>query len=153
MNQLMTLCDAYVSLHRSEGFGLTLAEAMMLERPVIATGYSGNMDFMTESTGMLVRHREIEIQKEVGPYAAGSRWADPDLDHAAALMRRVHEHPEWAASIGRAARTHVDALLSVQAVGTRIEERLGQLAAARGIAAPSSRSRRRWRSLRLAAPG
>jgi glycosyltransferase involved in cell wall biosynthesis len=153
MNQLMTLCDAYVSLHRSEGFGLTLAEAMMLGRPVIATGYSGNLDFMTESTGMLVRHREIEIQKEVGPYAAGSRWADPDLDHAAALMRRVYEHPEWAASIGRAARTHVDAQLSPQAVGTRIEERLGQLAAARGIAAPSNRSRRRWRSLRLAAPG
>jgi glycosyltransferase involved in cell wall biosynthesis len=90
------LADCCVSLHRSEGFGLTLAEAMALGKPVIATGYSGNLTFMDEENSFLVRHTLTELSEDVGPYPAGSSWADPDLAHAAELMRRVVEQPDEA---------------------------------------------------------
>jgi glycosyltransferase involved in cell wall biosynthesis len=83
------LADCSVSLHRSEGFGLTLAEAMALGKPAIATGYSGNLTFMDEANAYLVRHGLTELEQDVGPYPAGSVWAEPDLDHAAELMRRA----------------------------------------------------------------
>ena len=88
------LADCSVSLHRSEGFGLTLAEAMALGKPVIATGYSGNLAFMRDDNSYLVRHRLTELAEDVGPYPAGSTWADPDVDHAAELMRRVKDQPD-----------------------------------------------------------
>ena len=91
-----SLADASVSLHRSEGFGLTLAEAMSLGKPTIATGYSGNLTFMDDDNSLLVRHRLTELEEDVGPYPAGSVWAEPDLDHAAELMRQVVSDPEAA---------------------------------------------------------
>ncbi len=97
-----SLADCAVSLHRSEGFGLTLAEAMALGKPVIATGYSGNLTFMNEENSFLVRHHLTELDREVGPYPAGSAWAEPDVGHAAELMRRVKTDEREAAT--RAAR-------------------------------------------------
>jgi hypothetical protein len=93
-NSLLGLCDCYVSLHRSEGFGLTMAEAMALEKPVIATGYSGNLDFMTPENSFLVDYSRVAVPAGCDPYPQGSPWADPDLDHAAELMRRVYEARE-----------------------------------------------------------
>ena len=69
------LCDAYVSLHRSEGTGLTITDAMALGKPVIATSWSGNMDFMNVSNNFPVRYELVELQKNVGPYRAGEIWA------------------------------------------------------------------------------
>ena len=89
---LMAQCDAYVSLHRSEGFGLTMAEAMSLGKPVIATGYSGNMEFMDESVASLVPYTLCEVGPGHHPYPADARWADPDLARAGELMRHVFEH-------------------------------------------------------------
>lgn len=91
-----SLADASVSLHRSEGFGLTLAEAMALGKPVIATGYSGNLTFMDDENSLLVRHSLTELSDDVGPYPAGSVWAEPDLDHAAELMRGLVDDPDQA---------------------------------------------------------
>ena len=85
---LTSLCDCYVSLHRAEGFGLVLAEAMCLGKPVIATAYSGNLDFMTKSNSLLVDYRMVPIGSGANPYPPDGLWAEPDVDHAAALMRR-----------------------------------------------------------------
>jgi len=104
---LMATCDCYVSLHRSEGFGLTLAEAMALGKPVIATGYSGNMGFMSDETAYLVPWTPGEVPVANDPYPHHARWAEPDLDAAAALMRDVYEHPEKAAAKGARARADV----------------------------------------------
>jgi len=90
---LMAACDCYASLHRSEGFGFTIAEAMARGKPVIATAYSGNADYMTEENSYPVPYRLTEIPTGRDPYPAGSHWADPDLDAAAAAMRRVVEDP------------------------------------------------------------
>ena len=104
---LMATCDCYASLHRSEGFGLTLAEAMALGKPVIATGYSGNLDFMTPETSYLVPWTPAEVPVGCSPYPAGSSWAEPDLEAAAQIMRQVYEDPAKAANVGRRAKTHV----------------------------------------------
>lgn len=104
---LMDSCNCYVSLHRSEGFGLTLAEAMALGKPVIATGYSGNLEFMTKDTAYLVPWFEGTVPSGCEPYPVGARWAEPDLDAAAQFMRHVYENPEEAAAVGARARQHV----------------------------------------------
>jgi hypothetical protein len=101
LGALMAAADCYVSLHRSEGFGLTMAESMILGKPVIATGYSGNLDFMTEQNSFLVPYSWASVPKGAEPYPEGARWADPDLDAAASLMRNVFESPDLAASIAR----------------------------------------------------
>jgi glycosyltransferase involved in cell wall biosynthesis len=121
---LVSRADCYTSLHRAEGFGLTMAEAMLLERPVIATGYSGNVDFMTAETSFLVRHTLTELDRDLGPYRGGALWAEPDLDHAAQLMRFVFEHREEARRVGRAARPHILKQCGIEAVGALIQERL-----------------------------
>lgn len=103
---LVAKADCYVSLHRSEGFGLTLADAMVLGTPVIATGYSGNMDFTTDRNSYLVDWTRTEVGPGSEVYPADGTWAEPDLDHAAELMRHVWQHPDEAAD--KAARARVD---------------------------------------------
>jgi glycosyltransferase involved in cell wall biosynthesis/SAM-dependent methyltransferase len=123
-NQILAACDCYVSLHRSEGFGFGMAEAMLLERPVIATAYSGNLDFMTPANSFLVEHTLRPVGSGADPYPAEGEWAEPDLDHAAALMRQVVEHPDEAAR--RAARGAADLMRtnSMEAAGAAMAERL-----------------------------
>ncbi len=104
---LMNTCDAYVSLHRSEGYGFTMAEAMALGKPVIATGYSGNMDFMTEENSYPVPYRLVAIPEGCDPYPTTSRWADPDVEAAAALMRRVFERRDEARRMAERAQRDI----------------------------------------------
>jgi glycosyltransferase involved in cell wall biosynthesis/SAM-dependent methyltransferase len=101
---LVNVADCYVSLHRSEGFGLTMAEAMALGKPVIATAYSGNLDFMSADTAYLVDWSEAAVPAGCSPYPQGAMWAEPDLDEAARLMRYVCEHPDEAREVGRRAQ-------------------------------------------------
>jgi GT2 family glycosyltransferase/glycosyltransferase involved in cell wall biosynthesis len=132
---LMNACDCYVSLHRSEGLGLTMAEAMLLGKPVIATGYSGNLDFMDSSNSLLVDYRLVRLGQAVPPYEADSCWADPSVEHAAELMRRVYDNPELAARLGRKARADLLAMGSAEAAGQRIAERLEAIRLTRNPAA------------------
>lgn len=110
VDSLMACCDVFVSLHRSEGFGLPIAEAMALGKPVIATGWSGNMDFMTPDNAACVSYQLAPIGRSQGPYAAGQLWAEPDLDDAASWMRRLREEPALGARLGAAASCDAQAL-------------------------------------------
>lgn len=131
MAALFARADAYVSLHRSEGFGITLAESMALGKPVIGTGYSGNTDFMTAQNSYLVDYELVEVGDDAEQYPPHALWAEPDLDHAAALMREVWERPDEARARGRRAATDIDALLSPAAVGRVARERLLRIQARR----------------------
>jgi SAM-dependent methyltransferase len=106
-NRLMATCDAYVSLHRSEGFGFTMAEAMALGKPTIATGYSGNLEFMDARNSYLVDYQPTKVPKGCDPYPVGSTWAEPSVKHAAEQMRRVYDNVEEAAAIGAEARRSI----------------------------------------------
>ena len=128
---LVAMCDCYVSLHRSEGLGLTMAEAMALGKPVIATGYSGNLQFMTEANSFLVPWTPATIPAGCDPYPSGGTWADPDLEGAARLMRTVLEDPDLAAARGRQGAEDLRTLHSPQAAGRVVSARLAEIDAER----------------------
>ena len=135
---LYHLCDCYVSLHRSEGFGLTPAEAMAMGKPVIATGYGGNTDFMTDDNSYLVRYKLIELDRHYPPYEKGWVWADPDVDHAAELMRSVYNDRAHAEAVGKTAAADISRLLGIETVGRAMRERLKAIANQIGIAMPQA---------------
>jgi glycosyltransferase involved in cell wall biosynthesis len=122
--RMLAECGCYVSLHRSEGFGLTLAEAMTLGRPVVATGFSGNLDFMPPGAGYLTRWEPARVGAGGELYPAGATWAEPDLGHAAQLMRSAFDDPEEAARRGERGRAYVHDRLSPAAVGAVARARL-----------------------------
>jgi GT2 family glycosyltransferase/glycosyltransferase involved in cell wall biosynthesis/putative intracellular protease/amidase len=126
---LMQSCDAYVSLHRSEGYGLTMAEAMLLGKPVIATNYSGNLDFMSTETSLLVDYDMVTLDRDYGPYACGTRWAEPSVGHAAECMRRVVADRAWSSRLGQRAREELFSLMSYKRSGELIRARLRDIAA------------------------
>ena len=121
---LIAALDCYVSLHRSEGFGLTLAEAALLGTPVIATDYGGPRDFLTPFNSFLVDHRQVRIGPGHNPYPAEGEWAEPDLDQAAALMRAVREAPDEAALRARRLRADVEREHAPAAAGRAMAARL-----------------------------
>jgi glycosyltransferase involved in cell wall biosynthesis len=122
--ELMSRCDCYVSLHRSEGFGLTIAEAMALGKPVVATGYSGNMDFMTPSNSYPVRCNLIEIERDYVVYRKGSLWADADIGSASKVMRSVYDNYDDARKVGEVAARDIAERFSSAVIGGRIRRRL-----------------------------
>ncbi len=140
---LTSLCDSYVSLHRSEGFGLTMAEAMGLEKPVIATAYSGNLDFMTPENSYLVDYTTSAVPADCWPYPAGSFWAEPRLDHAAELMRRVFESPREAHARAVVARNDILTKHNMQVASVAIARRLEDIRRSREtIAVPAGMNER-----------
>lgn len=126
-NAMIASCDCYVSLHRSEGLGLTMAEAMYFGKPVIATAYSGNLDFMSEGNSYLVPYEMTEIGPDANPYPPDKEWADPDLDAGAALMREVFEHRQMAAERGRRAAEDIRREHSIEATGLSIKRHIDQV--------------------------
>ena len=104
---LINESDCVISLHRAEGLGLLIAEAMMLEKPVIATDYSGTTDLVTPNTGFPVDYRLIPVGDGQYPFAAG-QWAEPDELHAAWLMRHVHRDPVAAQLKAQQGRRHIE---------------------------------------------
>lgn len=131
-------CDCYVSLHRSEGLGLTMAEAMACGKPVIATGYSGNLEFMSEENSHLVPYILVEIPETHWAHAPGAQWAEPDVDAAARLMRAVWEKPHAARALGSTAREEITARFSVLRAGAFVEDRLAEARASGWMAARGS---------------
>jgi glycosyltransferase involved in cell wall biosynthesis len=121
---LISGARAYVSLHRSEGFGLTLAEAMAQGIPVIGTGYSGNLDFMTRENSLLVDYKPTQLLNDEGYYKRGTQWAEPVLENAATHILSLANNPTLAAQIGEKGRKAVLETLGPQRVGAMMEARI-----------------------------
>ena len=128
INGLLYNCDCYVSLHRCEGFGLTMAEAMFYGKPVIATDYSSNTEFMNVGNSFCVKYKLIPIEQDCGPYKKGNVWAAADVEHAANLMRYVFNNSREAQQIGAIAAAEIQTLLSPQVTGDKIRKRLEYIA-------------------------
>lgn len=128
---LLSVADAYVSLHRSEGLGLGLAESMFLGKPAIATGYSGNLDFMNSDDSCLVDFRLVDVPAGAYPHAEGQHWAEPDLDSAAHWMRRLREDAEFRSTVARRGqefvRTHMSEASASEAIAHELERILALL--------------------------
>lgn len=122
---LFASVDCYVSPHRSEGFGLTVAEAMAHGLPVIATGYSGTAEFLTEDTGWVLPYRMVPVGPGQHPYPPTAVWAEPDLEAAARAMREVAADPAGARVRGLAARRHVLSTRTAAEASRWVAERVG----------------------------
>lgn len=125
---LEAACDCFVSLHRSEGFGLAVAESMLLGKPVIATDWSATAEFVTPENGCPVRAKLVTLEQNHGPYAKGSTWADPDPAHAAACMQKLFTDRALAARLGAAARETITARFAPAVIGARYRKRLESIA-------------------------
>jgi glycosyltransferase involved in cell wall biosynthesis len=120
--------DCYVSLHRSEGWGFGMIEAMNLRVPVICTAFSGNMDFCSDETAWLVGYQETTLMPEDYLFVRkGQVWADPDLADAARQMRAVWQNKAQREARAEAAWQNVQANFSLKAIGKRYETRLRQI--------------------------
>jgi glycosyltransferase involved in cell wall biosynthesis len=125
---LENVCDAYISLHRSEGFGLGPAEMMLLGKPVVVTGYSGNTDFTLKSNSLLVDYKLVPVQEgEYMFYEPGQMWAEPDIDHAAWHMRALVNDANLVKRLGTSARQYMAEHHSPQVCGAAYLERIRAL--------------------------
>lgn len=127
---LQRCCDVYVSLHRAEGFGLGLAECMEMGKPVIATGWSGNMEFMSHRNACLVDFELIPVAEGEYPGAVGALWADADIDSAAEAMLALASSAKRVRDIGLRAQRDIRDALSPARAGDAIIRQLGSLASA-----------------------
>lgn len=132
---LQRCCDAFVSLHRAEGFGLGLAECMSLGKPVVATGWSGNVDFMSEQNSFLVDYKLVHVASGDYPEADGARWAEPDVEHAARIMARLAASPELANTTGLRGRHDIQEFLSPARTGRALVDLLQSIHQRRAISA------------------
>ena len=126
---LMASVDCFVSLHRSEGFGLGMAEAMFLGKPVIGTAFSGNTEFLTEETGYPVPYQMRAVEQGEYPYSAGNSWAEPDIRIAAGMMRSVASRTDEMRNKALRGQTYIRQHYSPKAVGSLVAARLRELAA------------------------
>lgn len=127
MYGLINVCDSYVSLHRAEGFGLGLAEAMRLGKPVIGTAYSGNLDFMNKQNSCLVSYKLVAVPEDAYPHWENQLWAEPDIDSAITYFRQVFEDIDFRESIGKLAREHIVQAHSFAHVGQKMAQRLKEI--------------------------
>jgi glycosyltransferase involved in cell wall biosynthesis len=126
--ELESACDCFVSLHRSEGFGLAVAESMYLGKPVISTDWSATAEFVNATNGCPVRSRLVKLERHHGPYAKGQVWAEPDVSHAADWMKRLFNDRGLARQLGTAARATIEEKYSPAAIGARYRQRLEVIA-------------------------
>lgn len=127
LENLISCCDVYVSLHRSEGFGLTMAEAMYCGKPVIATAYSANTEFMSTENSLLVPFTLIPTNENYYFSDIENYWADPDIDVAAKLMLSLVNDPQLRENIGKKAKIHIQKVLDPIVIGSQIKSRLNYL--------------------------
>ena len=127
LHGLLNECQAYISLHRSEGYGLTIAEAMSLGKPVIATGYSGNLDFMKPDNSILVPFKLVTVGGQAFPYPEDSQWAQPDIEFAANAMRELSSDEGLRTRLGSKAKADVTSEFTIERAAEFINGRVKEL--------------------------
>lgn len=125
--ELIEACDAVVSLHRSEGLGLLVAEAMALEKPIIATDYSATTELVSQETGWPVDFAMLAVKPDQYVFHEGQVWAQPDEKHAASQMRRVVYDRDEALRRATAARAFLEKEYGSEACSRRLASRIAQL--------------------------
>jgi len=127
IDSLINAVDCFVSLHRSEGFGLGPAEAMSLGKSVILTNWSGSTDYTDADHCLPIDYQLITLEQDYGPYLKGQRWAEPSIEDASAAMRKLVNEPAFADEIGKKAQVFIDAEFSPRAVGEKMKSRLAEI--------------------------
>lgn len=127
IDALLALSNCFISLHRSEGFGLGSAEAMSLGKPVILTDWSGNTDYMTPHNSIAIDYQLVPLGKQYGPYPPDQLWAEPDLEKAAFWMKQLVKDPDFATRLGELGQETIRNEFSPEAVGRLIHARLSSL--------------------------
>ena len=125
---LEAACDCFVSLHRAEGFGLAVAECMLLGKPVISTDWSATAEFVHRGNGCPVRAPLVTLDRNHGPYARGQVWADPEVGDAARWMRELHADRALGARLGAAAHATIVERFAPAVIGARYRRRLEAIA-------------------------
>ncbi len=125
--QLMQAADVYVSPHAAEGFGLTLLESMALGTPVVATAFSGNMDFTTDSNSWLIDYTLTSLEHRAGPYPAGTVWAQPSVEALVEIMRAVSHDRTRIVEKGATARQDALETASLERYAKRLDEHLDRV--------------------------
>jgi GT2 family glycosyltransferase/glycosyltransferase involved in cell wall biosynthesis len=131
VNALIACCDCYVSLHRSEGFGFGPAEAMALGKAVMATAWSGNVDYMRPGNSIGIDYTLVTLPEDYGPYKKGQTWAEPDEAHATRAMQQLVADPALSRRLGENARATIAAEFAPLPVGRLMRKRLAAIRAIR----------------------
>ena len=127
LNALIRLCDVYISLHRSEGFGLVMAEAMYLGVPVVATNWSSNVEFMPADAACMVDYTLVPVNNRYQFDNGEMRWAEPDVHQAAGYLRKLKTDLEWRKKVGRAGQEYIREHITVENCGGRIKQRMAEI--------------------------
>ena len=132
LNALIRLCDVFVSLHRSEGFGLVMAEAMALGTPVVATNWSANTEFMTQETSCMVDYQLVPVRKQYQCGEASHRWAEADIEQAAGYLKRLFEDKVYYQEKAEAGRQWITTHFSPEESARKMRKRLQEISAKEG---------------------
>ena len=127
MRGLLQCADCYVSLHRSEGVGLGMAESMYLGKPVIATAYSGNLEFMNNENARLIPYTEIAVSDGEYLYPKNQVWAEANIQEAAMAMQKIFNNVEFRVNLGSLAHTYMLEHHSFAIMGAAIAKRLKEI--------------------------
>lgn len=127
VNSLTAAVDVYVSMHRAEGFGLVMAEAMCNGTPCIATNWSANTEFMDHESACLLDYSLVPIQKDLGPFRKGNCWAQPSVSQAAAYMKKLYEDAEFYEQISQNARRKAKKAFDRERTAKLIQKRVREI--------------------------
>ena len=127
VNSLIADVDVFVSLHRAEGFGLVMAEAMLNGTVCIATNWSSNTEFMNKDIACMVDYSFITLEKDMSPYRKGAKWADANTDEAADYMKRLCTDKEFYDDLSKKAKAYIEDKLSMESVKNLLEKRISEI--------------------------
>jgi hypothetical protein len=124
---LMKSIDVYVSLHRGEGFGLNIQQAMAMGKPVIVTNYGGNTDYCFADNSLLIDYKIVSINIDQSQYPYYTMWAEPDVSQASRAMKKLFADADFRAQIGSNASTYILANHSSRKIGSIMQSRLQRI--------------------------